>query len=144
MSQNALLKPNTYTEAGTDAHPDKPALQGGRCACGAVFFPMQTYGCEVCGAYGEALQTHALSGAGTLVSSATVYINMGPPKLAVPDVPFVVGEIALEDGPVIRAILSRVSEGDLKPGQPMATEFVEIGDDERGHYRDLRFTPVAI
>lgn len=141
MSRPELLKPDTYTENGTSAHPGRPALQGGRCVCGTVFFPMQTYGCEVCGAYGDALEKQALSGVGTLVSSATVYINMGQPKLAVPDVPFVVGEIALDDGPVIRAILAGAAEGTLVPGQRMATALVEIGDDERGHFRDLRFTP---
>lgn len=140
MSLPKLLKPDTYTENGTSAHPDRPALQGGRCTCGTVFFPMQTYGCEVCGAHGDALKEQALSGVGTLVSSATVYIDMGQPRLAVPAVPFIVGEIALEDGPVIRAILSAASEDELAPGQQMATTLVGIGDDERGHYRDLRFT----
>lgn len=38
-----LLKPDLYGlgAAGT------PTLLGGRCECGYVFFPMQTFGCEI-------------------------------------------------------------------------------------------------
>lgn len=141
MTQHPLLKPGAYGEEGTPGCPDRPALKGGQCACGTVYFPVQIYGCEVCGAHGDALQPRALSGSGTLVASATVYINMGPKTPAVPEVPYVVGEIALDDGPVIRAILTDAAEAGLRPGQRMITRFVEVGNDADGHFRDLRFAP---
>ena len=70
MSPSELLKPTLYAAEGTAAVPDHPALHGGKCTCGHVFFPMQTYGCEVCGRNGDALQPLRLSGRGKLIATA--------------------------------------------------------------------------
>ena len=35
-----LLKPALYRAEGADAVPEHPALLGGACACGYVFFPL--------------------------------------------------------------------------------------------------------
>src|SRR5213080_3655568 len=88
-----------------------PALNGGRCrACGYVFFPTQSYGCEACGASPDQLDTIALRGAGTLTSFATVHLHQGRDISA----PFTVGVIVLSDGPAVRAILDQPTDEGLK------------------------------
>ena len=67
-----------FIDTGTDAVPDRPALVGGRCVCGYVFFPMQTYGCEKCGRFGNDLKEVRLSGRGRLLAFAQVHLHARP------------------------------------------------------------------
>jgi uncharacterized OB-fold protein len=79
-----------------------PSLHGRRCsACGYVFFPPHDFGCESCGALPERVESMALAGAGVLRSVAVVHRHGGSSIQA----PFSVGEIALDDGPMVRAVL---------------------------------------
>src|SRR6218665_151783 len=95
-----LLKPALYQAEGTATTPDAPALRGGRChACGQVFFPMQRYGCESCGA--AELDGTLLSGRGTLLARATVHLHARPDR----PTPFVIGTVKLDDGPLVRTLL---------------------------------------
>ena len=147
MDHPELLKPALYAEEGTAAVPDHPALNGGKCVCGHVFFPMQTYGCEVCGRRGDALQPLRLSGRGKLVASATVHIHAARTPASNTDVkphtaPFTIGSVSLEDGPTVRTLLTGVDEKTLKPGQAMVTILVSVGTDAKS-ILDLRFTPVS-
>ena len=65
-----------FVDAGTDAVPDRPALIGGRCVCGHVFFPMQTYGCEKCGRYGDDLKKSACQdAAGSLLLPGFIFTH---------------------------------------------------------------------
>ena len=76
---------------------------GRRCAdCGYVFFPPHDFGCEACGALPERTEPTVLAGAGVLRSFATVHRHGGPSIEA----PFVVGEIALDAGPMVRAVIA--------------------------------------
>jgi len=136
MSEIALLKPGLYRPEGTAGRPDHPALLGGECACGYVFFPLQTYGCEKCGRSDP--HSKALAGAGTLLASARVHLHPGKGREA----PFTVGAIRLEDGPVVRTLLDGDIER-LRPGQAMTTKLVRVTDAEGGVRLDLRFTPEA-
>lgn len=131
-----LLKPALYTAQGTPALQDHPALTGGRCTCGYVFFPMQTYGCEKCGRHGEDLSPVALTGRGRLIASATVHMHMGKGREA----PFVVGAIELEHGPVVRTLIAESDEG-MKPGDTMVTVLVPVSVGENDERLDLRFKP---
>ena len=136
MSDQELLKPALYRRAGSAARPDLPALLGGACACGHVFFPLQAYGCERCG--GTDLQPRALTGAGTLLASARVHLHAGKGREA----PFTVGAIRLEDGPIIRTLI----EGDatrLRPGAAMVALLAPAADPEGAPRLDLRFTTEA-
>lgn len=132
MSDPELLKPALYRRAGSSARPDLPALLGGACACGHVFFPLQTYGCERCG--GTDLQPRALTGAGRLLASARVHLHAGKGREA----PFTVGSLRLGDGPIIRTLI----EGDgarLRPGAAMVGVLAPVTDPEGAIRLDLRF-----
>jgi uncharacterized OB-fold protein len=145
MSAPDLLKPLLYSAEGTAKASDAPSLKGGKCsACGYVFFPLQAYGCEVCGQTGEALQPHALSGTGTLVASAKVHIHnpRAPAKdngVKPHEAPFTIGSIKLDDGPTVRTLLVDVDEAALRPGQRMVTRLVSVASGDR-EILDLRFT----
>src|SRR5262245_4531150 len=81
---------------------EAPSLLGRRCAdCGYVFFPPHDFGCEACGALPQRVEALALAGAGVLRSVAVVHRHGGSSILA----PFTVGEIALDAGPMVRAVL---------------------------------------
>jgi hypothetical protein len=131
-----LLKPQVYAASGSAALPDHPALLGGMCLCGHVFFPMQTYGCEKCGRHGDALQPKALSGSGRVVALATVHLHAGKGRAA----PFTVATIALDDGPVLRTLLAAQCERDVKPGARVVTTLVPVTREDGTSALDLRFT----
>jgi uncharacterized OB-fold protein len=98
---------------------DSPALHGRRCRdCGYVFFPPHDFGCESCGAAPERVEAAALAGAGELRSFAVVHRHRG----AGIEAPFTVGEIALDDGPMVRAVIAGHDE--LRIGDRMRTRLV--------------------
>ncbi|MBB4365252.1 hypothetical protein GGD65_006318 [Bradyrhizobium sp. CIR18] len=138
-----IFKPDLYGPRGTTSAPDYPSLKGGKCAhCGYVFFPFQAYGCEVCGASSHALRPLALSGCGTLIASAKVHIHNPPANasnMGLPQAPFMIGSIKLDDGPTIRAFLVDVDEGPLIGGQRMVSKLVPLGGGPKTVF-DLRFT----
>ena len=136
MPAPPLLKPNVYSAEGTPGLPDRPALKGGRCICGHVFFPMQSYGCEKCGRHGEALRPALLSGRGRLIASARVHLHAGRRPA-----PFTIGAVALDDGPLVRTLLAEPAI-DLASGRTMLAVLVATRDPETGEPRlDLRFQP---
>ena len=124
---NEPVKSRLFAMDGTSAGP--PALVGGRCACGYVFFPMQTYGCEKCGRHGDALTMAYLPGRGTLQAFSQVHLHARPH----PKVPFTVLSIALDDGPLIRALLEPPVDPDLRGGAPMVATIVR----QRHEGRDI-------
>jgi hypothetical protein len=92
-----LLQPSLYAvDSG-----GQPVLLGSRCTCGHTFFPIQTRACDRCGRTGDALAPAELAPRGLLLATATVQVGAGPERHA----PFVIGAIALDDGPVIRTLL---------------------------------------
>jgi uncharacterized OB-fold protein len=117
-----------FQAGGTEAVPDHPALIGGRCGCGHLFFPMQRLGCEKCGRAGADLAETVLSGSGRLRAHAQVHLHARP----VPKVPFTVVEIALDDGPLIRALLDQPTDAGLRNGERMVSAIVRElrGDSE--------------
>jgi uncharacterized OB-fold protein len=128
-----LLKPALYRRAGTDVRPDRPALLGGACACGYVFFPFQQYGCEKCGSLD--LEPRALSGAGRLLAFARVHLHAGKGREA----PFTIGSIRLDDGPIVRTLIEG-DEAGLQTGAAMVTTLAPVTDAEGAARLDLRFT----
>ena len=120
-----------------DAAAPVPAFSGTRCgACGATFFPPMAIGCEVCGS--PDLQEVTLAGRGRLHSSATVHRHRGGDIEA----PFTVGEIVLDDGPLIRATM--MSNDAITIGEPVAAEwFVTKTDDDGSETVEPRFARSA-
>ena len=108
-----------------------PDLQGGVCrACGYTFFPFQSYGCERCGA--TDIDEREIVPRGRLVAWATVYIHPDSRRPA----PFTVGEVALDAGPAVRALLDEsVDVAALKPGQPVEGCLAPAADDEDEAFR---------
>lgn len=119
-----LLKPELY---GTDP-AGNVVLHGGKCRCGHVFFPYQAFGCEQCGAYREALERVDLVGSGSLIASAQVHLHADERRPA----PFIVGTVALDDGPVVRTVLT---------GSLQAPARVRAVLEPAGDVLDLRFAP---
>ena len=131
-----LLKPDLYA-IGT-AHT--PTLLGGRCECGHLFFPMQTFGCERCGRTGPALQPFPLAGRGRLRSVATVHVHADEKRKT----PFVIGTIVLDDGPVVRTLLLDAASDRHAPGTPVEAVLVAVETSEPGKQAlDLRFRTVS-
>jgi len=129
MSENASPPTELFSAAA------EPELNGRRCrACGYVFFPPQSYGCEYCGAPGDQLEPKVLRGAGALASFATVHLHQGKDMEA----PFTVGVIVLDDGPAVRAILTQRTDEGLKIGERMRAVIVETNS-EGARARELRF-----
>ncbi|MCJ0907221.1 OB-fold domain-containing protein [Rhodococcus sp. ARC_M6] len=96
-------------ESKTPASETLP-IRAVRCLrCTYVASPVQHFGCEQCGAYGDDLEEFVLSGDGTVLEIVNVYRH--------PDssltVPAVIGSIELIEGPVIRV---RLTSPDLQPG----------------------------
>lgn len=132
------LKPTLYTVPSEDGS-SVPQLRGGRCACGYVFFPMQTYGCEKCGRTGAALTPTLLEGKGTLVASARVLMHARKDR----EPPFVVVSVKLDAGPVVRTLLAEDTAEHLPVGLPVEACLVEVGKSDSGETLvDLRFAPV--
>lgn len=145
-----LLKPALYRAQGTPALPEHPALLGGTCRCGHVFYPWQSYGCERCGATGDALTPVALSGRGRVESSAVVHLHASPARQA----PFTVTAVRLEDGPLVRtlALGSEAGQGTggtrLVPGDAVVAVLAEVLDGQQegstqARALDLCFVRVA-
>lgn len=130
-------KPHLYSSPSVDGS-SIPQLKGGRCVCGYVFFPWQAYGCEKCGATGEALQQVMLEGKGELVASARVLMHAKEDRKP----PFVVASVRLDAGPVVRALLAEDTKEARPVGQRMQACLVQVAQSDTGEpLGELRFSP---
>ena len=131
------LKPDLYT--APESPQSAPELRGGRCRCGYVFFPMQSYGCEKCGLTGDAVTPALLRSEGSLTASARVLLHVAKDRTP----PFVVVAVRLDSGPVVRSLLDRDRAEQLPIGTRMRGLLTEIDKADDGDVIvDLRFTPV--
>ncbi len=131
-----LLKPDVYQRVGSDQVPKFPSLIGGKCVCGHVFFPWQSYGCEMCGGHGSVLTRCALSGTGRLVGVAPVHLHAGKRSA-----PFTVVSVELDDGPVVRTLLDGET---AKIGDRVTSVLVSVSNPDTDETAlDLRFQVVA-
>jgi len=135
MSDRRAAHPGLYPAEGS-----RPPLYGQRCsACSRVTFPPNPYGCEVCGAAAESLETQELAGSGTLRAFATVHLHPGMGGI---QAPFTVASIALDDGPSIRATLTCPTDEALSVGDRVHSVLVPQGTDGEGNETvELRFEP---
>jgi len=139
MKAASLLKPKLY-----DRQDPALILNGGECDdCGYVFFPIQRYGCERCGAVGECLQPRQLAAQGTLMASTVVHIHHSESR----PVPFVVASIKLDAGPFIRTLLEYSAAAEpLAPGTALEGVLSTVINSAEAPSQkalvDLRFKPV--
>ncbi|SDI62851.1 MULTISPECIES: Zn-ribbon domain-containing OB-fold protein [Bradyrhizobium] len=132
------LKSGLYSDAAKDGVPGELVLHGGRCHCGYSFFPMQSYGCERCGRHGNDLKPSLLSTRGTLLARAVVHLHANTNRTA----PFTIVKVALDDGPVVRALLAE-NEPEGEPGQRLLAKLFAVESSEAGENTfDLRFVAV--
>ncbi len=94
-------------------------------------------GCPACGAGEDHLDPADLAASGTVYSLATVHRHRGRDVEA----PFVMGEIQLDDGPLIRATMA-VAEHEVSIGQRVVAQWlVQRTDDEGNDIVEPRFAP---
>ena len=137
MATPPLLKPDLYRAEGAGGQ-DHPALLGGVCgACGYVFFPLQHYGCERCGSVD--LAPRDLAGSGALLAAARVHLHAGKTRQA----PFTVVAVALDHGPIVRALIDGDGDEVPRPGERMTTTLAPCVDAEGAPRLDLRFVREA-
>jgi uncharacterized OB-fold protein len=136
-----LLKPALYGRSAEEASRSA-YLKGGRCKCGYVFFPWQSFGCERCGDV-ESLQPIDLAGRGSVLSSVTVHLHATSDR----PTPFVIAAVRLVDGPVVRTLLAERSGAvprPLPPEHAVVAELFEVSKagDPSATVLDLRFVAV--
>jgi uncharacterized OB-fold protein len=119
----------------------KPVLPlvGGKCRCGYVFFPMQLFGCEMCGRNGDDLTPVTLSGRGRVVSKAVVHIHADPRRPP----PFAVAIVALEEGPQIRALLADPPDISAEPGDVVTARLFPSNHNDSNSRLDVGFARSA-
>ena len=115
-------------------------LEGAVCVdCGAKFFPPR----EVCSeCKSRNLKLHEFSGRGELYSFTTLY---QAPLGFEGGVPYAVGMVKLDEGPMIEAQLTDVNPGDLKIGlrvEMVTRKLREFGSEGLIVY-GYKFRPVA-
>lgn len=116
------------------AHPrlydplsDVPVLNGTQCArCGRVYFPPIGVGCEICGAPGEDLLPAAVAATGSIYALAQVHLHHDAPET-----PFTIAEVALDAGPLIRAMVHPESPP-LSIGVRVTARWNAVGADDGG------------
>lgn len=126
--------PTLYKEASP-----APLMLASRCAeCGRVSFPRQSFGCERCGAHGDALAPIEIAASGALASHAFVRKHMGSDIAT----PYAIGEIRLDAGPVVRCtLIDGLDEAALQTGQAMAGALTHNPKSQADVF-ELRFAPV--
>ena len=137
MSRRIARKQTLFS---VPADPDAaPALLGGRCTCGHVFFPPQQMGCDVCGAAGDSIEIVELAASGVLNAFATAHRQTRPGATS----PLVVGSVLLDDGPAVEVILDVEDASGLVIGQRVRARLVDVGEDDDGRSLvDCYFAPI--
>ncbi len=101
---------------------DAAVLVGRKCsACGRVHFPPQDYGCEGCGAHGEAFAEVDVNGAGRIKGLIALHRH----DLAGVPTPAFIAEIELDDGPALEAILDAADGASLSTGDRVSAVLVQ-------------------
>jgi uncharacterized OB-fold protein len=118
---------------------EEPVLRGSRCAaCGRVAYPAVAIGCDVCGAGEDRLEPADLAATGVVHSFATVHLHRGKPTA-----PFSVADVRLDDGPLIRGMVSAATPALRVGARVAATWAVTTVDDEANDVVEPAFVEAA-
>lgn len=121
------------------ADADVPVLCGTRCSeCGRISFPALSIGCDICGATEDKLEPIDLPTTGVVHSFAKVCSHRGQPVE-----PFIVAEIRLDSGLLIRAVTSEGSSPPRIGDQVAATWAVTRVDDSGNDVAEPVFAVVT-
>lgn len=107
---------------------DPPALLCGECSCGHVFFPPHRFGCEACGAGPDAVSVVEYPARGTLKAFTAVHGQSRPDGKS----PLVLGQVLLDSGPSIAAILDVQDQESLVAGEKVYGTLVPAVEDSKG------------
>jgi hypothetical protein len=134
-----IAKKQTLFTVPTDANAP-PLLRGGRCRCGHLLFPPQHFGCDVCGAAGDAIEPIEFDGEGVLLAFASSHRQQRPGS----EKPLVVGTVALDAGPVVESALAVDDTTGLRIGARVRARLIDVGSDDAGRTLvDCFFEPVG-
>lgn len=124
------------------ADPDAPPrLRGGRCRCGRLLFPPQRFGCDGCGASGDAIESVEFDAVGVLRAFATSHRQQRPGS----DSKLVVGTVALDAGPVVESALAVDDASELRIGGRVRARLLAIGSEDDGRTLvDCFFEPAEV
>jgi uncharacterized OB-fold protein len=112
-----------------ESHEMSSELTASRCPqCGLLAVPPEPFGCERCGTPAAQLVAASVSSDGVVVGHAVVHQHAS----SEPATPFVIVEVRLDAGPVLRSLLRGAGPGD-----------VALGDRVAGATDDGRFAFVA-
>jgi uncharacterized OB-fold protein len=136
MSQGIARQKRLFTLP--DSPKEKPALLGGRCSCGHVFFPPHRFGCDRCGAPPEEIEIAKLEARGVLTCFAVAHRQSRPDG----DTPLVVGTVSLDSGPAVEVMLDVRDADALSVGQRVEGRLLEGRRDDAGRTRfEFAFAP---
>ncbi len=114
----------------SDTGGQPPPLTGCRCKeCGFIMFPPQAYGCERCGTGQDHLEPFDLKGHGVLKSFAIIHGHHFQSE----NLPTVLGEVILDEGPVVQAMLYCRDESELAIGCSVHSVLLENETDKKGN-----------
>lgn len=105
-----------------------PRLCGTRCpSCGATYAGPRAI-CLGCARRG--LEPHALSPTGTVWTFTIV--RQQPPG-SIMQAPYPIGQVALDDGPIVAAAFVDIDAGDVRIGMPVEMTLVTVRKDDDGN-----------
>lgn len=97
-------------------------LDASRCrSCELLVVPPEPIGCERCGEPAAELRRTKIASTGVVIGQATVHEHARPE----PPTPFVVVEVRLDAGPVVRSLLRDAGPGDVELGDRVTGELVD-------------------
>jgi len=124
-TQRVPLREGTFT-IPEDGGP--PRLCGTRCpSCGATYAGQRVI-CLGCARRG--LEPHALSPSGTVWTFTIV--RQQPPG-SIMKAPYPIGQVALDDGPIVAAAFIDIAPEDVRIGMPVEMTLVPIRKDDKGN-----------
>ncbi len=127
MSKRVARSPSLFDVPAGDGI--ETVLLGTRCSNGHVTFPPQTLGCEVCGAYGDAIEKVELAAEGRLTTFAVAHRD----KRAGSTSPLIFGTVVLDAGPAVEVVLDVDDAAELQRGQRVSGHLAAAGEDESGN-----------
>jgi uncharacterized OB-fold protein len=135
MTTRVARKKSLFTVPSSPEDP--PELLGGSCTCGHLFFPPHRYGCEVCGGDEGRISIVKMPARGVIKSYAVAHLQNRPAGRG----PLVVGEVLLDAGPCVTAVLDSRDENKLTVGGRVSGKLVSVGEESGRVIVDCVFAP---